>query len=546
MLNELRAYLRFLRRFPGFLNQRMSLAEARQALRRRTETREARFLQVLNQAVFNYPPSPYLPLFEMADCSFSDVEDAVRRRGLEGALHELHEAGVYVTFEEFKGRRPIVRDGREMPVNPRAFDNPYLDAYWRGSSSGSSGKPTRTAIDLENVLETTPFLLAAYAAHEVVDVPGAYWWGILPGVAGLRGVLRSSIFGNPPRRWFTPVRSRDVRLPLKHRMAIEAIVMLGRMLGHAVPLPEPLPLNEPGALLEWVRVTLEEEGRCMVYTTVSAATRLALAARDRGVRLDGCTIHAGGEPTTPAKLASIKGAGAAWFPIYGMSEAGCLGMGCADETTDDDDLHVAMDGLALIQRPVQVEGWPFAQDALFATSLLDTAPKLLLNLETDDCGVMETRPCGCLLGELGMTQHVSAVRSYRKVTGEGITLVDADMVKILEEVLPGRFGGSPLDYQFVEEEDENGLTRLSLFVSPHVELPSEETVVDAVLEAVRQAGLAGAFSAAFWEQGDSLRVRRREPLWNAGGKFLPLKAAESRRLAREPQRAEKAAHGRRR
>lgn len=526
MLGELGAYIRFIRGFPSFLARRVDASEAQQALRRRMDTRGRRFLRMLERAVFNYPPSPYRRLFELADCTYADVAETLHRKGLEGTLHDLYEAGVYVTFDEFKGRQPIVRHGREVRAHPADFDNPFLATYWSGSSSGTTGAPTRTAIDLENVLEAAPFPVAAYAAHDLLRVPTAYWRGILPGVAGLRGILRSCVMGNPPRRWFSPVRSRDVSLPLKHRMATSAIVMLGRACGSPLPGPEPLPLNRPDALLDWIVHTLEAEGRCMAYGTVSAAARLAQAAQQRGVSLEGCTIKAGGEPITRAKVRCVRATGASWFPIYGMSEAGFVAMACADPATADDDLHVAMDGLALIQRPLQVDGWPFAPDAFFATSLFATAPKILLNLETDDCGVLEERPCGCFIGECGLTQHVSGVRSYRKVTGEGITLVDSDMVRILEEVLPERFGGGPLDYQFVEEEDEQGLTRLNLLVSPGIDLPSDAAVVETVLVAVREAGLAGAFSAAFWEQGESLRVRRREPLWNAGGKFLPLKATE--------------------
>ena len=83
---------------------------------------------------------------------------------------------------------------------------------------------------------------------------------------------------------------------------------------------------------------------------------------------------------------------------------------------------------------------------------------ILLNVETDDYGVLESRPCGCRMGDLGLTTHVTQVRSFRKLTGEGMTLVGNDMIRILEEVLPTRFGGSPLDYQLAEVENEVGPT----------------------------------------------------------------------------------------
>jgi hypothetical protein len=40
----------------------------------------------------------------------------VRNQGLEEALRALREARVYVTFEEFKGREPMVRHGQLIPV----------------------------------------------------------------------------------------------------------------------------------------------------------------------------------------------------------------------------------------------------------------------------------------------------------------------------------------------------------------------------------------------------------------------------------------------
>ena len=43
----------------------------------------------------------------------------------------------------------------------------------------------------------------------------------------------------------------------------------------------------------------------------------------------------------------------------------------------------------------------------------------------------------------------------------------------MERVLPARFGGSPLDYQLMEEEDERGFTRLSLLVSPKLRIADE-------------------------------------------------------------------------
>jgi hypothetical protein len=121
-----------------------------------------------------------------------------------------------------------------------------------------------------------------------------------------------------------------------------------------------------------------------------------------------------------------------------------------------------------------------------------------------------------------LTEHLRQIRSFRKLTGEGVTLVGSEMVNILEEVLPNRFGGSPLDYQLLEEEDDHGFTRLHLVVSPKIKLPDEAEVIEVVLQALKQGDAASDLATAIWSQARTLRVRRREPILTAGGKHMPL------------------------
>jgi hypothetical protein len=143
-------------------------------------------------------------------------------------------------------------------------------------------------------------------------------------------------------------------------------------------------------------------------------------------------------------------------------------------------------------------------------------------VESDDYGVVESRSCGCLLESYGYTEHILHIRSFRKLTGEGVTLVGSEMIRILEEVLPARFGGSPLDYQLLEEEDENGFTRISLLVSPKVQIVDESKVIEVILEAMEHSSVAADLARAIWSQGNTLRVKREEPIWTARGKLMPL------------------------
>ncbi len=94
--------------------------------------RETNFLIMVERGIFGYPRSPYRPLLKVAGCELGDLQAMVRTKGLETILRVLCEAGVYVSFEEFKGRTPIVRDGQVIPVRAQDFDNPYLSLLLSG------------------------------------------------------------------------------------------------------------------------------------------------------------------------------------------------------------------------------------------------------------------------------------------------------------------------------------------------------------------------------------------------------------------------------
>jgi hypothetical protein len=103
--------------------------------------------------------------------------------------------------------------------------------------------------------------------------------------------------------------------------------------------------------------------------------------------------------------------------------------------------------------------------------------------------------------------------------------VGSEMLRVLEEVLPARFGGSPLDYQLMEEEDDKGFTRMSLIISPRVTIADEAEVIRVVLDALAQSSTAANLAQALWRQAGTLSVLRQEPVWTARGKLNPLHLA---------------------
>ena len=86
--------------------------------------------------------------------------------------------------------------------------------------------------------------------------------------------------------------------------------------------------------------------------------------------------------------------------------------------------------------------------------------------------------CSCEFGALGFESHLSGIRSFEKLTGEGVSFVNTDFVQLVEEVLPQRFGGESTDYQLVEVENASGITRLKLVISPRVGAIDESAAVD--------------------------------------------------------------------
>ena len=70
-------------------------------------------------------------------------------------------------------------------------------------------------------------------------------------------------------------------------------------------------------------------------------------------------------------------------------------------------------------------------------------------------------------------------------------------------------------------EEEGGLRRVSLVVSPRVGEVRQEEVAEAVLRAL-EGCLGGELMAGVWRDGGTLRVRRQEPYATAAAEILPL------------------------
>jgi hypothetical protein len=215
----------------------------------------------------------------------------------------------------------------------------------------------------------------------------------------------------------------------------------------------------------------------------------------------------------------VADAGARAVCHYTMGEIGRIGIACAAPEMVDE-VHILSDKIAVIQQD-KFLGDGRKVKANVYTTLLPACPKFMLNVESDDYGVLERRPCGCLMGELGYDLHFHTIRSYEKLTSEGMNFIGSDLIRLVEEILPCRFGGAPTDYQFLETE-ENGLPKVSLVVSPRVGPIAEDAVVATVIDSLNAFPGSSDDYAERWREAGTLRVLRQEPSSTGASKVLAL------------------------
>jgi hypothetical protein len=202
-------------------------------------------------------------------------------------------------------------------------------------------------------------------------------------------------------------------------------------------------------------------------------------------------------------------------------DAGLIGEPCATARADDE-MHVRDDLFGVIQPGHDVPpGSALSPTTLLLTSLRPRSVNVFINLSIGDQADLFPARCGCKLQHLGLNRQVAAVRSFEKLNAGGMTLLDSDVIRVLEEVLPARFGGGPLDYQLVEAVDGDGRGALRLVVDPAVGPLDPGALVDAFFAALAGDG-AERVRELLWRQGEMLHVERARPRLTAAGKVLHL------------------------
>jgi hypothetical protein len=505
------------RSLPGFFRRRVTLERAIEEVRAGIARRAETFLEIARTEIYADPDHPYHRLLQVAGCEFGDLRASVMQDGLDATLERLARGGVYLTADEFKGKKDVIRGGAAFRVSPERLERRHGAAGLNVQTSGSSDRPVTTTMSLGRLEFHTPAMAVFFAAHDFLAARHAFYDAVLPASGAIGNVLIYAQLGIAPDRWFARAVPAKSRLGIfYHASTTRLIAFMARRYGPGFASPE---FTELDAIVRWAAAQREAGRTCCVTTAASNAVRVARLAAEQGISLQGTKFLASGEPLTDAKREIIVRAGAGVTCRYAFTELGIAGFGCSRPESSDD-VHVHENVLALVRHPEPLGG-PGVHPLLFTTADR-RADRLLLNVANGDYGALQRRDCGCPLERAGLTLHLHDIRSYEKFTGEGMNYFYGDLLEFIERALPAEFGGGPGDYQLIEEEDAAAQTRLTLRVEPKLGTIDEARLLARLRAELGRGRWSSEFQARVWDGAGTLRVEREPPAASARGKISPL------------------------
>jgi len=520
VFDKLKMRSRYIFGLRRFLRQRLSSEQCRRMITEQLQNRGEMFLRILRQGIYENSRSPYRKLLLHAGMELDDVARLVRKDGIEAALQQLYQEGVFVSHDEFKCRRPIQRGSLTFSVRSHDFDNPLLAQDYEARTGGSRGIGTRVIIDFDVMLYDAAYHDLLEDSFGISGQPLALWRPLPPAASGIYRALRIAKLGKRIDKWFTPNTFSPTLTGAGHFLFVVFTIYGCRLFGGPMPFPEYAPLDNGLVVLRWLMEKRAAGQPGVVFTQTTSAVRLCREALEKNLDISGSSFFVGGEPYTSAKAKILTQAGCRGIAYYSMTELGDVAQPCADAQALDD-FHFLEDKLAVIQRTKPIGESGLTVGAFFFTTLLPSSPKLLLNVDSGDYGKLERRDCRCLLGQLGLHTHMSEIRSYDKLTNEGMTFLGSDLIRLTEDLLPEKFGGYPTDYQFVEVEIE-GIPNVLVRVSPRIGAIDEAALIDTIMDALATRSAAHKMMADRWREAHTLRVLRAEPVVTMVGKTLPL------------------------
>jgi hypothetical protein len=519
---------------PRFFRDRVTLDRAQEETKRLLDTRVERFLELCRVQIYERAGSPYRALLRHAGCAFADLETNVKRHGLEETLALLAGEGVYLTSDEFKGKTRVIRGHTSFRVVPKDFEQRNSMVGFTIESSGTRNAPVSTFSPLKYRGVQAMGNAIFYAAHDLFSCAHAVYEPVIAG--RMNHVIINGKLGIATDRWFAlkvPAHSRAE--DKYHYLNAQLVATLGRRFGPGIADPEFLDPGDVQPILTWASELGRQRRHCCITTVVSNAARISREASRVGLSLETTTFSCSGEPLTEAKRQLIEKAGARIALHYGPGGGNGTSLGCTNPQSIDE-MHVPWSVFTLVENPrsLDYEGSPIYP--LMITTLDASAPRLLFNVENGDYATLLKRDCGCPLQRVGFSQHLHTVRSFEKFTSEGMNYSARELFDLLENTIPSEFGGGPGDYQLVEEEDDNGQSRLTLVVHPGLGTLNEERLISRLQWSLAQGSRNHRFMSKLWQDAGAFRVRREAPYASRRGKILPLHISQARNKLSDDER----------
>ena len=455
------------------------------------------------QALLGVPDHPLTALLRVGGWPFEKLRQSLAQVGLEETLRNLAQDGVWLDADEVKCRKPLVRHGRGIPFSPTDLDHVRGPSVPLGTS-GTSGPRTKNPLDLSGFELQASYKSTMLEALGALDSPLVLYYPA-PSAAGIAQLLAFALAGKPPDAWFCHLpESQSSAIPWSFWLRV--LASTAKVAGVTLTLPQLAEVEKPERLLAWLHRHAPQGA--VVVTFPGSALRLQAYSERIRRPMPPSIFILGGEPITARKRTLLENRGHRVYPWYGAVDAGRIAIGCLKPEAADD-MHLLTDRFAAID-------W---HGRLLLTSLLPSVHKRYLNTDCGDMATIERRRCGCPLGQLGLEFHLKDVRSVQKFSLEGITL-PADLVhRLADEVLPERCGGAPSDYQLLEEEGEDGWTRLVVRVAPEV-VVSADKVIETVHQVLLEASRGAPALALRIKRSGVVTVRRQRPRFSRGGKLL--------------------------
>ncbi len=503
------------------LKNPLTYEQSENIIKERLRRREENFLEMVEKTIFAFSGSPYRILMERAGIGYEDLKRLVGSCGIEATLKQLYEKGVYIDLLEFKGKKDVVRGNDVYRFKEKDFSNPLLTEGFGTRSGGTRSAGTKMVVPLEYIQEHNPYNVLAVEEYGIRDYPAIIWLPILPAGEGLFFNLRFTAIGNPPVKWFSQVDEKYIKPPLLDRLKTNSTIWMARFYGKRMCGPEFVEMRNTIRIARWMSENLQNAKGFAVVTYASSALRLIMEAKKEGLNIGKTVFWLMGEPLTEKIMEEAEKFGCKVYSLYGCNELMIIGQGCA-KPDQPDDMHLCKDKLAVIQHKRRVEHSDLTVDAFLFSTILKSSPKIFLNTETGDYGIVETRNCGCAFERIGFTEHIHSVRSYEKLTAEGATFVGSDLIPLVQSTLPDTFGGNATDYQFVEEADRDGIPRLYILISPDIGSLDESRVKEIVFDTLTSGEYSHSYSRSYWTQAETIQIRREHPIPTSRGKIVPL------------------------